>query len=522
MKKLPIGISTLADFIADGYVYVDKTLYVQMLTETGKYYFLSRPRRFGKSLLVDTLHQLFAGNEPLFRGLHIHPHWDWTVQFPIIRISFGSGQLANRAELDEKISELLRINQRSLGIHCEEKSLSGCFAELIRNAKDKYGRNVVILVDEYDKPVLDNISDSSVAAEMRNGLRNFYSVIKDNDASIRFAFLTGVSKFSKVSLFSGLNNLEDITLDPRYSALCGYTQTELEQHFGEHLQGADMSLVRAWYNGYNWLGESVYNPFDVLLFISKGKKFLPYWFETATPSFLVDILRKRPFHLPDLEAVRMDYKALGDFDVERLHLETLLFQTGYLTIKKESLPFAGGLPEYTLSYPNNEVRYSLMSYLLENYLTDERQERGSVYDALLVNDFAALERRFRTLFDGIAHQNHTKNTLAEYEGYYASVMYAFLCALSLDTRAEESSSKGRVDIALRFTLPDGQKQAYIFEFKMVKGTEGDGSALRQIKEKDYAAPYRDGQHRIFLIGMEFSADVRNFVRFEWEESLPRE
>lgn len=257
----------------------------------------------------------------------------------------------------------------------------------------------------------------------------------------------------------------------------------------------------------------------MLLFISKGKEFLPYWFETATPSFLVDILRKRQFHLPDLEAVRMDYKALGDFDVDRIHVETLLFQTGYLTIKDKKLPFMGGLPEYTLSYPNNEVRYSLMSYLLENYLTDDRQERGSVYDAFLVNDFAALERRFRVLFDGIAHQNHTKNSMENYEGYYASVMYAFLCSLSLDTRAEESSSKGRVDIALRFTLPDGQKQVYIFEFKMVKGTEGDGSALRQIKEKNYAAPYRDGQHRIFLIGMEFSAEVRNFVRFEWEEDI---
>ena len=517
MKKLPIGISTLADFIADGYVYVDKTPYVQMLTQTGKYYFLSRPRRFGKSLLVDTLHQLFAGNEPLFRDLHIHPHWDWSVSFPIIRISFGSGQLASRAELDEKIGEILRINQRSLGIHCEEKSLSGCFAELIRNAKEKYGRNVVILVDEYDKPILDNITDSSIAAEMRNGLRNLYSVIKDNDASIRFAFLTGVSKFSKVSLFSGLNNLEDITLDPRYSALCGYTQTELEQHFGEHLQGADMPLVRAWYNGYNWLGESVYNPFDVLLFIAKDKKFLPYWFETATPSFLVDILRKRPFYLPDLEAVSMDYKALGDFDVERIHLETLLFQTGYLTLKAEIIDTPGSLPEYILSYPNNEVRYSLTGYLLDNYLTDSRPERSKIRQALIRHDFVVLEQHFRALFDGIAYQNYTKNTMADYEGYYASVMYAFLCSLSLDTRAEESSSKGRVDIALRFTLPDGQKQVYIFEFKMVKGTEGDGSALRQIKEKDYAAPYRDGQHRIFLIGMEFSAEVRNFVGWEWEE-----
>jgi hypothetical protein len=518
MKKLPIGISTLADIINDGYVYVDKTPYVQMLTDTGKYYFLSRPRRFGKSLLVDTLQQLFVGNETLFRGLHIHPHWDWMVQYPVINISFTSGQLESRADLDRRVKQLLRVNQQRLGVECDNNDdITSCFSELIEAAKAKYGRNVVVLVDEYDKPILDNITNPEVATDMRNGLRNLYSVIKGQDANIRFALLTGVSKFSKVSLFSGLNNLEDITLDPRYSALCGYTQAELEQHFSEHLQGADMALVQAWYNGYNWLGTSVYNPFDVLLFISRGKEFLPYWFETGTPTFLVDVLRKRQFYLPDLEAVSMDYKALGDFDVDRIHLETLLFQTGYLTIKEKKLRFVGSLPEYTLSYPNNEVRFSLMSYLLENYLTDARHERGSVYDAFLINDFSALEQRFRALFDGIAHQNHTNNPIAAYEGYYASVMYAFLCSLSLDMRAEESSSKGRVDIALRFTLPSGQKQVYIFEFKMVNGTEGDGSAMAQIKAKDYAAPYCDGSYRIFLIGMEFSAQVRNFVRFEWEE-----
>jgi Protein of unknown function (DUF1703)./Predicted AAA-ATPase. len=518
MKKLPIGISTLADFITDGYVYVDKTPHVQMLTERGKYYFLSRPRRFGKSLLVDTLHQLFAGNEPLFRGLHIHPHWDWAVQYPVISISFGSGQLQNRAELERRFRHILRVNQEDLGIECaDHEDVAGCFSDLIRAAKAKYGRSVVVLVDEYDKPILDNITKPDIAAEMRDGLRNLYSVIKDNDASIRFAFLTGVSKFSKVSLFSGLNNLEDITLDPRYSALCGYTQTELEHHFAEHLQGADMAMVRSWYNGYNWLGESVYNPFDVLLFISKGKKFLPYWFETATPSFLVEILRKHQFYLPDLEAVNMDYKALGDFDVDRIHLETLLFQTGYLTIKREMVDVPGSLPEYVLSYPNNEVRYSLTGYLLDNYLTDTRPERSAIRQALIRNDFATLERHFRALFDNISYQNYTNNPIASYEGYYASVMYAFLCSLSLDTRAEESSNKGRVDITLRLPFINGAKRVYIFEFKMVKGTEGDGSAMAQIKQQDYAAPYRDGQHRIFLVGMEFSAQVRNFVGFEWEE-----
>ncbi|MEB4593406.1 AAA family ATPase [Candidatus Thiothrix sp. Deng01] len=425
--------------------------------------------------------------------------------------------MRDRAELDEKIGELLRINQQQLGVTCTETSLTACFAELIRTASNRYGKPVVVLVDEYDKPILDNITKPAVAAEMRDGLRNLYSVIKDSDAHVRFALLTGVSKFSKVSLFSGLNNLEDITLDARYSALCGYTQQELGQYFAQHLQGADIALVQRWYNGYNWLGESVYNPFDILLFISKGQEFLPYWFETGTPSFLVDVLRKRPFHLPDLEAVRMEYKMLGNFDVDSIHLETLLFQTGYLTVKQKQVAFPGSTPEYILSYPNHEVRYSLMGYLLDNYLTDSRHERGSVYQAFLTNDFAALEQRFRALFDGIAHQNHTNNPIAAYEGYYAAVMYAYLCSLSLDTRAEESSSKGRVDMALRFTLPDGQQQVYIFEFKMVEGAEGDGSALAQIKAKNYAAPYRDGQHRVFLIGMEFNQQARNIVRFEWEE-----
>ena len=519
MKSLPIGISSLTKIIAKDSIYVDKTAYIQSLLELGSYYFLSRPRRFGKSLLIDTLHQLFAGNETLFRGLHIHPYWDWSVQYPVISISFAEGKLENRAALDEKIDEILAFHQETLGIQCKNNSLSGCFSELIRNAKAKYGRNVVVLIDEYDKPILDNITKPDIAADMRDGLRNLYSVIKGEDANIRFAFLTGVSKFSKVSLFSGLNNLQDITLDARYSALCGYTQRELELHFVEHLQGVDMPLVQRWYNGYNWLGDSVYNPFDVLLFIAGGKKFLPYWFETATPSFLIDILRRRPFYLPDLEAVHLDYKSLGDFDIDRIRLETLLFQTGYLTIKEEIIDLPGSLPEYVLTYPNNEVRYSLMGYLLDNCLTETRPERSAIRQAFIHNDFVALEHHFRALFDNIAYQNYTNNPIASYEGYYASVMYAFLCSLSLETRAEESTNKGRVDITVRLPLINGAKRVYIFEFKMVQGSEGDGSALAQIKTKEYAAPYRDGEHRIFLVGMEFSEAVRNLVRFEWEEEI---
>ncbi len=519
MKKLPIGISTLQKIRDDHCIYVDKTPHVQQLVESGTYYFLSRPRRFGKSLLVDTLHQLFAGNEALFRDLHIHPHWDWSVSYPVININLASGDFSSRAGLERHLQHILRVNQEQLGIQClDQDDMTSCFSDLIRHAKAKYGRNVVVLVDEYDKPILDSIekSASALATEMRDTLRSFYSVIKGQDANIRFVLLTGVSKFSKVSLFSGLNNLNDITIDERYSALCGYTQTELEHSFAERLQGVDLTLMKRWYNGYGWLGERVYNPFDVLLFLDKGKKYLPHWFETGTPTFLVNVLKRRRFHLPDLEAVRMDYKKLGDFDVDRINIETLLFQTGYLTIKQELDNGAGRAPDYLLTYPNHEVRYSLMSYFLDHYLTDTSHTLGTVSETLYQHDLPAFEQHIRSLFANIAYENYNNNPIAQYEGYYAAVIYAFLCALGMETRVEVSNNRGRIDMAIRFPLRDGQKQVYVIEFKMVKGTVGDGSAMQQIKDKDYAAPYRDGQHQITLLGMEFSAEARNLVGFEWE------
>ncbi len=514
MKKLPIGISTLAKMRQDGYTYVDKTHHVQRLVEASNYYFLSRPRRFGKSLLLDTLKQLFSANETLFQGLHIHPHWDWSVAYPVIHISFGSGVLKSPAELEQRTTEILQFNQEDLGVSCEKTSVSGRFTELIRKVQKKYQQKIVILIDEYDKPILDNITDPDTARIMREGLKNLYSAIKDNDAFIRFVFITGVSKFSKVSIFSGLNNLEDITLDENYSDICGYTQTELEDTFAEHLVGADLTLVKQWYNGYSWLGEAVYNPFDILLFFSKGHAFRPYWFETGTPTFLIDLFKANRYHLPDLDNTTVSFAALGDFDVGRLHPVTLLFQAGYLTIKKETV-FFNNAPVYELGYPNREVRYSLMEFLLENYLSSQPQERYSVYEAMLVNDFDALHRRFVALFDSIANDNYRNNTIAHYEGYYAAVMYAYLCSLGIETHAEDTTNRGRIDLTLRFTLPNGQQQVYIFEFKVIDGEKADGSALQQIKDKQYANKYDDGQQKIFLIGMEFSKVTRNIVGFEW-------
>lgn len=517
MKKLPIGISTLEKILHDDCVYVDKTAYIHELAKVSGYFFLSRPRRFGKSLLVNTLHQLFAGNEPLFRGLHIHPHWDWSVQYPVIAINFADGFLKSRAELDRRIRFILGLNQQRLGVNCtNQDDPASCFVELIHAAKAKYGQNVVILIDEYDKPMLDSITDQAVMDDMRDGLKNLYSVIKGQDEAIRFVLLTGVSKFSKVSIFSGLNNLQDITLNPAYSALCGYSQSELEHYFSEHLQGANMEDVQSWYNGYNWLGESVYNPFDILLFITNGKQFRNYWFETGTPGFWVDLLKTRYYHLPDFEAIEASEAQLGDFDMNHISLETLLFQTGYLTIKRTDLLFDE--PIFLLSYPNREVRSSFNQMVMDRYLTERLPERLPFLRALLKNDFDTLQQRFTLLFDNTAHQNYTQNNIAHYEGYYAAVMYSFICALGIDTVVEDSHNKGRVDMALRFKLPDGQPQVYIFEFKVLDSDQPDGSAMKQIKDKDYAAKYRDGKNRIFLIGMEFSKVTRNIIGFEWEQA----
>ncbi len=221
------------------YCYVDKTADAQALVQQGKAYFLSRPRRFGKSLFVDTLKELFEGNEALFRGLHIHEQWDWSQRHPVILLDFAAGVLQSRAELDEAIYERLRANQQRLGVCCENRSITGCFGELIERAHTQTGQRAVVLIDEYDKPILDNIEHPKRAAELREGLKNLYSVLKAEDAHLRFVFLTGVSKFSKVSLFSGLNQLNDITLDSQYATLCGYTQQDLETTFAEHLAGVD-------------------------------------------------------------------------------------------------------------------------------------------------------------------------------------------------------------------------------------------------------------------------------------------
>jgi hypothetical protein len=508
--KLPIGIQTFREIREDGCYYADKTGFALRLIEQAKYYFLSRPRRFGKSLFIDTLAELFSSNQALFQGLYAQDRWDWGTRYPVIRLSFGGGVIHDPAHLERKIRQQLRINQDTLGLNCSDPDIDGCLAELISKAHAATGQRVVVLVDEYDKPILDNLGRPEAAIAIRDGLRNLYSVIKDSDAHIRFALLTGVSKFSKVSLFSGLNNLNDITVDAAYSAICGYTESDLDTVFAPELDGLDRGEIRRWYNGYNWTGESVYNPFDVLLLFQK-RVFRSWWFETGTPTFLVDLLTERQSWLPRLGRLEADAALLSAFEIGNISTEALMFQTGYLTIEDEEQ--LNGVWFYRLRYPNQEVYQSLNNALLDAWMPDTQRnvsQRRSLYRVLLAADFDGLEALIDGLFAGIPSEWFTNNPIARYEGYYASVFYAWFASLGLDLVTEESSNAGRLDMALRFN-----GRVWLFEFKVVE-LQPEGRALQQIKDRGYADKYRGDGLPIHLIGVEFSRKRRGLVGFEVE------
>ena len=291
-KQLPIGIQTFREIREGDHYYVDKTQMALDLVQGAKHYFLSRPRRFGKSLFLDTLKELFEGNEPLFEGLYIKGQWDWSVNYPVLRFSFSTGNFSKSGYLTDNLMAQLDNLEAQFDFNSGYNTCPERLQALIQHARKKTGQPVVVLVDEYDKPILDSIADPELAKANRDFLQGFYGTIKDYDAHIKFSFLTGVSKFSKVSLFSGLNNLYDITLAPEFSSLCGYTDNDIDTVFDAELDGLDRNEIRDWYNGYNWLGEGVYNPFDILQ-LFKRRTFDNYWFETGTPTFLVELLFQR-------------------------------------------------------------------------------------------------------------------------------------------------------------------------------------------------------------------------------------
>lgn len=509
-KKLPIGIQTFAHLRKQNCYYVDKTALALALINQGTHYFLSRPRRFGKSLFLDTLKELFEGNEVLFHGLVVHEQWDWSVKYPVLRFSFGSEKFTNVEGLKNTLETQLTHLEHQFGVTKIFEHVSGRFANLITDLHQQTGQPVVILIDEYDKPILDALSNPAVAKENRDFLRGFYGTIKDYEAHIKFSFLTGVSKFAKVSLFSGLNNLKDITLDARYSAICGYTDHDIDTVFESELVGLDRDKIREWYNGYHWLGEGVYNPYDVLNLFDT-REFSNYWFETGTPSFLVDLLMKRKVKSIALDKMLSSSAMLSSFDVDYIATEALLFQSGYLTIHE--VKRVGSQNFYMLGYPNLEVRQSLNEVLLSALVQNQSAQAHNtiqLYDLLLQNDFDGLKNLFQAFYASIPYNWYSSNTIQEYEGYYASVFYSYFAALGLDVTLEDVSNHGRLDMALQFN-----GQVYLFEFKAVED-KPTGDALQQIHAKRYADKYRALNQPLHLIGVEFGKKERNIVGFAVE------
>ncbi len=540
-RRLPIGIQTFRRIREEGYYCVDKTAYARRIAEgPGARFFLSRPRRFGKSLFIDTLKELYEGSEPLFRGLAIHDGWDWSRRRPVVRLSFAGGNFRRPGELHASVMQQLAASERRAGLPASAlPSPAGRFADLLERLHDGTGERVVLLVDEYDKPIVDAREQpehpgntpgetpppNAQARVNRDDLRGLYGTVKDCDAHVELAFFTGVSKFSKVSLFSDLNYLTDLTLDARYSAICGYTEEDLDTVFAPELPGLDREQIRAWYNGYNWRGEArVYNPWAILhLFASR--EFKAHWFETATPRFLVDTLLRRGFSGPDLEGLHADDDLLSAFDVTSAATEALLFQTGYLTIAAEEME--EGYSRYRLGYPNREVRRGLNRGLLDALAPNWRSAGSglALRRLLAAEDWAGLEALFRKLLVGIPHDWRRRNDIARYEGYWSSVFYAWFQASIDGVAVEDATSRGRLDLAV--VLDDN---ACVFEFKVTgraapDGREGiasrgsdaaGGAALAQLRARRYADKYRAPGRRVHLIGVEVGAETRDITAFDVE------
>ena len=519
MKNLPIGVSSLEKIVQGGFCYVDKTHHVANLANSGGgYYFLSRPRRFGKSLLVDTLKQAFLGRRELFEGLYLESNWDWSVEYPVIHISFGGSSAYNSQQrLLGLIHNTLQTHARFYGVTLSNSNDYGlAFQELIYQLSEKYQQRVVLLIDEYDKPILDVITDSEQAVANREILKGLYGFIKECDAYLKFVLLTGVSKFSKVNLFSGLNNLRDITLSAEYADICGYTQSELEQEFVSYLQSQDVDLERLklWYNGYNFSGtdeQTVYNPFDILLFFNEQGFYKPYWFETATPSFLVRLIEKNQYFIPSLENTVVPDDMLSGFDVGYIPIETLLFQTGYLTIKRATsigLDYA-----YELTYPNLEVKMSLNRHLASiGTMTPSasKDNRTRLVSALMNPELEQLDAIFKSFFASIPHAWYKKHDMHRYEGFYASIVYSYLASLGYDLIPEDITNYGKIDLTMK--LPD---KIVIFEFKLNRyGTAGQ--AIEQIKDRQYPQQYESEQFPIYLVGISFDEADKNIDDFEVE------
>jgi len=506
MKKLGIGISDFKELINGNYIYVDKTEYIYKLIDQGKYYFLSRPRRFGKSLLISTIEYLFKGEKELYKGLYIQDKWNWEEIYPVIRIDFGDTQVKNERELQKELKAIIIETGREYNYKYNQKyTINRNLRLLIEGIYEITKKQVVILIDEYDKPILDNIDRKEEVERIRETLKGFYTILKGLDRYIKFVLVTGVSKFAKVSLFSGLNQLKDISLDVRYANICGYTQEELEKYFKEYLEGVNLEEVKEWYNGYNFLGEKLYNPFDILLYLD-SKRFDSYWYKTGTPSFLIKLIKEREYDVSELENKIVKKNVLEKFDLEETRIEALMFQTGYLTIKEVYNKEYG--QEYKLGFPNKEVRISFNEDILPLVLKDEIRENivDKIIEILKRERLDDLREQIEVLISNISYV-HFKG-----ESSYVIAIFSLLYTTGLNVITEDNTNKGRIDL----TIIVNKSIVYIMELKVIEEEKEKGKAIRQIQEKEYYKKYMNYE-KIYIVGIEINKEKKKIVNYEYKK-----
>lgn len=513
-SKLPIGIQDFEKIIANKLTYVDKTQLIYQLISRYDPYFLSRPRRFGKSLLISTLHAIFSGRRDLFKGLWIdYSDWDW-VAHPIIRLDMST--INNKTPEMFELDLIRALNDIASQCHISltGASVANCLENLIRQMS--VNRDLVILIDEYDKPLIDNIEDLKVSQEIRKILQRFFTILKAQDEYLRFVFLTGVTKFSKVSVFSGLNNLNDLTMSNDYSALLGYTKEELERYFSDEIQnvattnrmtiGNCYDQIKEWYNGYKFSenGELVYNPFSTLKLLD-SKRFSAHWFETGTPTFLIDLIKNRQFDLSNLEEINVTEQSFSSFDIEDLPTLPLLYQTGYLSIKS----FYPHINAYRLGFPNREVSQSFSESLLTNF-ANSKAECSKLLVEITTNlysdqwDYSQFFAIMQKIFALIPYDLYVKH-----EKHFHSLFYLIIKLAGFQIGAEIHTHQGRADAALEI-----KDKVIIFEFKL---NESSQVALDQIKQKKYFQIYQERKVPIYLVGINFNGEQRTIDGWQIEQ-----
>lgn len=517
MKKLPIGIQSIREILEEDQVYVDKTKFILNLIQSGKHYFMSRPRRFGKSLFVNTLEEVFKGNKELFKGLEIYnSEYSWE-EHPVLHFDFAQIASSTIGEFNAGLKAELERMGALYGVSVEGPSVQFQLKVLVE-ALSKQNR-VVVLVDEYDSAIINNLKDPELAEKNRDLLKGFFGTLKGLDRYLKFTFITGVSKFSQVSLFSGPNNLTDITMDPKYAGMMGYTEAEMRVTFQDYIKDiakqrsqqkvliseeALLNEIRNWYNGYRFSeGETcVYNPFSTLKFM-QNKRPKTYWYSSGTPSFLIDELKKHPESMVSLDGTTATEEELMDISrLDKIDLTALMYQTGYFTIKD----YNSISKRYQLGLPNEEVRSAFINSLVQNFasITNLRSSQETV-KALEEHKPGLLFKQIEIGLSSFAYQVFVDAKERTYQAMLLSMLYG----MGFDPLSERTTNTGRIDVVLE--VP---KTIYILELKL---NDSADKALKQIHEKQYFKPYTHKGKQIVIIGANFSSELRNVS--EWKGEL---